>query len=141
MKVAFIGLGTMGEAMAKNVMKAGNELVVHNRTRNKEEALAAAGAKRAESPREAAADAEIILVCVSDTPDVEAMLMGENGAIHGARPGSVVVDMSTISPVATQKMAKALGGKGRGDVGRPGLRGVGGCQKGNLDHHDRRRGR
>ncbi|MBW2478563.1 MAG: NAD(P)-binding domain-containing protein, partial [Deltaproteobacteria bacterium] len=71
MKVAFIGMGTMGVGMAMNILKADHELTVHNRTREKEEPLAAEGANRAASPQEAAADAEIIVICVSDTPDVE----------------------------------------------------------------------
>ena len=132
MKVAFIGLGTMGESMARNVMKAGNELIIHNRTREKEEALSAEGAARAASPREAALEADVIIVCVSDTPDVEAMIMGKDGVINGAQPGSVVVDMSTISPVATQKMAKALAEKGVGMLDAPVSGGSEGAQKGTL---------
>lgn len=75
MKLAFIGLGTMGAAMAMNVLKAGHELTVHNRTREKEEALAKAGAARAGSPKEAATKAEVIITCVSDTPDVEEIIL------------------------------------------------------------------
>ncbi|MDR3603758.1 MAG: NAD(P)-dependent oxidoreductase [Syntrophaceae bacterium] len=112
MKVAFIGLGTMGEPMALNILKAGHDLVVNNRTRSKEELLAAHGAKRAITPLEAAREAEVIITCLSDTPDVEEVVLGDNGIIHGAQPGSVVVDMSTISPEATCRMADALSEKG-----------------------------
>ena len=105
MKVAFIGMGTMGVGMAMNILKAGHELTVHNRTRVKEEALADAGAQRAASPREAAAKAEIIVICVSDTPDVEEIILGDEGVIQGASQGAVVVDNSTISPRATRRMA------------------------------------
>ena len=112
MKVAFIGLGTMGAEMAKNILKAGHELTVYNRTRSKEEPLAAEGALRAQSPAQAASNARVIVTCVSDTPDVESVVLGENGIIDGARPGSVVVDMSTISPAAARRMAQKLGQKG-----------------------------
>lgn len=112
MKVAFIGLGTMGEPMALNILKAGHDLVVNNRTRSKEELLAAHGAKRAIMPLEAAREAEVIITCLSDTPDVEEVVLGDNGIIHGAQAGSVVVDMSTISPEATCRMADALSEKG-----------------------------
>ncbi len=112
MKSAFIGLGTMGIGMANNILKAGHELTVHNRTRDKEEALEKGGARRAATPREAAVGAEVIIICVSDTPDVREMILGENGIINGAAAGSVVVDMSTISPSATREMAAALAEKG-----------------------------
>ena len=112
MKVAFIGLGTMGEPMALNILKAGHDLVVNNRTKSKEELLAAHGAKRAITPLEAAREAEVIITCLSDTPDVEEVVLGDNGIIHGAHAGSVVVDMSTISPEATCRMAEALSEKG-----------------------------
>ena len=112
MKVAFIGLGTMGEPMALNILKAGHDLVVNNRTKNKEELLAAKGAKRAATPGEAACGAEVIITCLSDTPDVEKVVLGADGIIVGAQQGAVVVDMSTISPEATRKMAEALAEKG-----------------------------
>lgn len=95
MKVAFIGMGTMGAPMALNILKAGYVVTVHNRTREKETAAAAAGAQRAASPAEAAKAADIIITCVSDTPDVERIVLGENGVIQGARAGSLVIDMST----------------------------------------------
>ncbi len=98
--------------MALNVIKAGHDLVIHNRTGNKEELLAAHGAKRAASPREAALEAEVIITSLSDTPDVEEVVPGDNGIIQGARPGAVVVDMSTISPDATRKIAQVLRAKG-----------------------------
>ena len=79
MKIAFIGLGTMGIGMSLNLLKAGHEVTVHNRTRQKEEAVAKEGAKRAESPKEAAEGAEIIVTMVSDTPDVEEVVLGATG--------------------------------------------------------------
>jgi len=108
MNVAFIGMGTMGAPMALNILKAGHEVVVYNRTREKELPLADAGTLRADTPREAAADAGIIITCVSDTPDVEAVVLGDEGIIHGAPAGSLVIDMSTISPAATRQIAAKL---------------------------------
>ena len=108
MKVAFIGMGTMGAPMALNILTAGHAVVVHNRTREKELPLADAGALRADTPWEAAAQAELIITCVSDTPDVEAIILSDEGVVHGAAPGSLVVDMSTISPSATRHISATL---------------------------------
>ena len=132
MKVAFIGLGTMGTPMALNILKSGFELTVHNRSRDKEEITAKAGALRVGSPREAVAGAEIIITCVSDTPDVEAIILGENGVIHGARNGSIVVDMSTINPSDTRRIAEKLGKKGVKMLDAPVSGGSEGAQKGTL---------
>lgn len=132
MKVAFIGMGTMGAPMALNILKAGHEVTVHNRTREREEPVAKAGAKRAASPKEAAAGAEVIITCVSDTPDVEQVILGDNGVIHGAQAGSIVVDMSTISPAVTRHIAKKLGEKGVKMIDAPVSGGSEGAQKGTL---------
>jgi 3-hydroxyisobutyrate dehydrogenase len=132
MKVAFIGMGTMGAAMALNIIRAGHEVTVHNRRREREEPLAAAGARRAGSPKEASQGAEIIITCVSDTPDVEAVLLGESGVIHGAKTGAIVVDMSTISPSATRRMAAQLSPKGIRMLDAPVSGGSEGAQKGTL---------
>jgi len=132
LKVAFIGLGTMGGPMALNVMKAGHDLIIHNRTRHKEELLAAHGAKRAASPREAALEAEMIITSLSDTPDVEEVVLGNNGIIHGARPGSVVVDMSTISPDATRKIEQVVRAKGIKMIDAPVSGGSEGAKQGTL---------
>jgi len=132
MKVAFIGLGTMGAGMALNILRAGHQVTVHNRTREKEKAVAEKGAHRAESPREAAADAEIIVTMVSDTPDVEAVVLGENGVIYGAPQGAIVIDMSTISPAATRQMAEELGKKGIKMLDAPVSGGPEGAQQGTL---------
>ncbi len=112
MNVAFIGMGTMGAPMALNILKAGFGVTVYNRTREREEPVAEKGAKRAESPAKAAEGADVVIVCVSDTPDVQGVILGEEGVIRGASPGAVVVDMSTISPAATREMAAALEEKG-----------------------------
>lgn len=132
MKVAFIGMGTMGEPMALNILKAGHVVTVHNRTREKEVPVAEAGAHRAASPREASEGAEIIITCVSDTPDVEEIILGEEGVINGAKQGAIVIDMSTISPTATRRMAETLGEKGIKMLDAPVSGGSEGAQKGTL---------
>jgi 3-hydroxyisobutyrate dehydrogenase len=132
MNVAFIGMGTMGAAMALNILKAGHEVTVHNRSREREEPLAKAGARRAGSPKEAARGAEIVVTCVSDTPDVEAVVLGENGVIQGAGAGAIVVDMSTISPSATRRIGAELATKGIRMLDAPVSGGSEGAQKGTL---------
>jgi 3-hydroxyisobutyrate dehydrogenase len=132
MKVAFIGMGTMGTAMALNIIRAGHEVTVHNRSREKEEPLAKAGARRAGSPQDASQEADIIITCVSDTPDVEGVVLGENGVIHGAKTGAIVVDMSTISPSATRRMAAQLAARGIRMLDAPVSGGSEGAQKGTL---------
>ncbi len=112
MKVAFCGLGIMGRPQALNVMKAGHAMAVWARRRESMQPLAEAGATACASPSEAAALADVVFVMVSDTPDVEQVIFGPKGIIEGARSGTVVVDMSTISPVATRDMAKTLADKG-----------------------------
>ncbi|MGD1948911.1 MAG: NAD(P)-dependent oxidoreductase [Leptolyngbyaceae cyanobacterium] len=111
MKVAFIGLGTMGGPMALNLIAAGHHLTVHNRSRDRELPIADAGAQRADTPAAAAADADIIITCVSDTPDVETVVLGSDGVIAGAQPASLVIDMSTNSPKATRVIAAQLATK------------------------------
>ena len=107
-KVGFIGLGIMGMPMARNLLKAGFEVVAYNRTKSKAEQLAKEGAKKADSPRELAMECPVVITIVSDTPDVEEVILGKDGAIEGIKPGSVVIDMSTISPQATQEIAARL---------------------------------
>ena len=112
MKVGFVGLGIMGRPQALNLMKAGHVMAVWARRKESMRPLADAGATACASPSEAAALADIVFVMVSDTPDVEQVIFGPKGIVEGARPGTVVVDMSTISPVATRDMAKRLADKG-----------------------------
>ena len=132
MKVAFIGLGTMGIGMALNILKAGNELTVYNRTMGKEKDIINEGAKWANSPKNAAKDAEIIVTCVSDTPDVEELILGEKGIIHSAPKGSIVIDMSTISPAATRHISDELSTKGIKMLDAPVSGGPEGAQNGTL---------
>jgi 2-hydroxy-3-oxopropionate reductase len=112
MKVGFVGLGIMGRPQALNVMKAGHAMAVWARRKESMRPLADAGATACASPGEAAALADAVFVMVSDTPDVEHVIFGPKGIIEGARPGTVVVDMSTISPVATRDIATRLADKG-----------------------------
>ena len=107
-KVGFIGLGIMGRPMALNLKKAGFELYVHARRTESMEPLAAAGAITCASPAEVARQVDVIFTMVSDTPDVEQVILAEGGVLEGARAGSLVVDMSTISPSATRAMADRL---------------------------------
>lgn len=94
--------------MARRLIEAGHALVVHNRTRERERPLAELGARRAASPREAARDRELVITMVSDTPDVQAVVLGDDGAALGMERGSVLVDMSTIRPATTRLIAAAL---------------------------------
>ncbi|MBN2410477.1 NAD(P)-dependent oxidoreductase [candidate division KSB1 bacterium] len=110
-KIGFIGLGIMGTPMCLNLLKNGFEVTVYNRTMSKTQKLVGAGAKAAETPTLAAANADIIITIVSDSPDVEQVILGENGVIHGVKSGSVVIDMSTISPAVTRKIAAVLKAK------------------------------
>ena len=112
MNIAFIGMGIMGKPMAINLQKAGHTVYVHGRRPESMTPPLEAGCAGCGSIAEAAAQADIIIVMVSDTPDVEQVLFDDNGVIHGARPGSVVVDMSTISPTATRHMAARLRDRG-----------------------------
>ncbi len=131
-RIGFIGLGIMGQGMARNLLKASFPLTIWNRTANKMEALLAEGATAGSSPADVAANSDIIITCVSDTPDVEAVILGEAGVIHGAKPGALVVDCSTISPQATREMAAKLGEKGIHMVDAPTSGGSEGAARGTL---------
>ena len=110
--VGFIGLGIMGGAMSMNLLKAGFPLTIWNRTSEKMRPLLEAGAKPAKSPKEVAERSDIVIDMVTDSKDVEEVLLGSGGVIYGARPGTIVVDMSTISPIVTREIARKLGEKG-----------------------------
>jgi len=127
--VGFIGLGIMGKPMAKNLRKAGYPLVVHNRSQGAVQELAGLGAKRGASPREVAAQAKTIITMLPNSPDVELVALGPNGIIEGAQPGSLLVDMSTISPIVSQKVAAALKPKGMAMLDAP----VSGGEKGAIE--------
>jgi 3-hydroxyisobutyrate dehydrogenase len=108
MNIGFIGLGTMGAPMAKRLVDAGHRVTVHNRTRAREEPLAAHGAARATNPADAAAGAELVVTMVSDTPDVEEVVFGEHGVAAAIAVDALLVDMSTIAPGATRAFAERL---------------------------------
>jgi 2-hydroxy-3-oxopropionate reductase len=110
--IAFIGLGIMGKPMAANLMKAGHALFIYDVVKAPVAQLSAKGATACASAKEAAENAEVIVLMLPDTPDVEAAIFGENGVASGARPGSIVVDMSSISPIATRRFAERLGANG-----------------------------
>lgn len=132
MDVAFMGLGTMGAPMALNLLKAGHQVTVYNRTREKVAPLTAAGAEAVASPAEAAASAEIVVVCVSDSSDVEQVVLGEQGVATGARSGALVIDMSTISPSVTREIAQRLAEKGVRMIDAPVSGGSEGAKNGTL---------
>ncbi len=110
MRVAFLGLGIMGHPMASNLVKAGHEVTVWNRTLSPEKAVQ--GARTASTPAEAAKDAEVVWICVSDTNAVETVLFGPNGVEPSASDGMIVVDSSTIAPSATLRFAQKLQERG-----------------------------
>jgi len=111
-KVGFIGLCIMGMPMAHNLLKAGFAVVAYNRTAAKAKQLVKEGAGKANSPGELARECPVVIIIVSDTPDVEEVILGKGGVIEGVKPGSVVIDMSTISPQATREIAARLKEKG-----------------------------
>jgi 3-hydroxyisobutyrate dehydrogenase-like beta-hydroxyacid dehydrogenase len=120
MRIAFIGLGIMGRPMAENLLRAGFEVIAWNRTRARAEELAEQlGAGVAGSPAEAASMAEMTITIVPDVPEVEEVLLGERGAAEGARDGHLVVDMSTIAPSATRRIAEQLAGRAIGMLDAP----------------------
>lgn len=131
-RVGYIGLGIMGRGMAANLLKAGHPLTVWNRTAARADELVAAGATRAASPAELAAGCDLIFTCVSDTPDVLEVILGEQGVIAGARPGALVVDMSTISPQGAREIAAALAERSISFLDAPVSGGSEGAAKGTL---------
>lgn len=112
MKVGFIGLGIMGKPMSKNLIKAGYELVVYNRSREKARELEELGANWAESSAEVAAQCRVIITMLPNSPEVREVCLGENGIIKEAVPGSIVIDMSSIDPVESKAIGAALAQKG-----------------------------
>jgi 3-hydroxyisobutyrate dehydrogenase len=122
----------MGAAMAANIARPGFPLVVWNRTPGKAALPVSLGATEAATPRELAASVDIVVVCVSDTPDVQRVLLGEDGVLAAGVKGQLVVDCSTISPVGTREMACTLAGAGIAMIDAPVSGGSEGAQKGTL---------
>jgi 2-hydroxy-3-oxopropionate reductase len=127
--VGFIGLGIMGRPMAKNLLKAGYPLVVHSRSQGPVQELVGAGATPAGSPKDVAAQVDVLISMLPNSPDVELVALGRNGVIEGARHGLLFLDMSTISPIVSQKVGQALGGRGVRMLDAP----VSGGEKGAID--------
>ena len=132
MRVGFVGLGTMGGAMAANAARAGFEVSAWNRTPGRATALDDLGVHLLESPSAVAKSSEIVITIVSDTPDVEAVLFGPMGVAEGAAPGTLVVDMSTISPSATRTFADRLAASDVSMLDAPVSGGSEGARKGTL---------
>lgn len=131
-QVGFIGLGIMGQGMVKNLHKAGFSLTVWNRTRAKAESFRELGISIADTPADVAKNSDIIITCVSDSPDVESVVLGENGVIYGAHAGALLIDCSTISPQTTVKIAEKLHEKGVTMLDAPISGGSEGAAKGTL---------
>jgi 3-hydroxyisobutyrate dehydrogenase len=118
-RIGFVGLGTMGAAMAANLRRAGFDVTAWNRTPDRAPDLWALGATEAESPAEVARRSDVVVICVSDTPDVDAVLFGSDGIASGLASGGLVIDCSTISPDATARFAATLHDRGIGFVDAP----------------------
>ncbi|MFP4517334.1 MAG: NAD(P)-dependent oxidoreductase [Desulfovibrionales bacterium] len=118
-KIGFLGLGIMGRAMASNVLKAGYELVVYNRTREKALPLEKAGARVAGSPREATEESDVLLIMVTGPEAVDTILWGEQGAGEALAPGKTVVNMSSVSPAYTRSLAERVLQTGAGFIDAP----------------------
>ena len=111
-RAGFVGLGIMGNPMAANLLRAGFALTVWNRTVSRVEPLVAAGATAAGSPAAVARASDAVVICVSDSPDVEEVVLGPGGVAEGAKPGTIVIDCSTIAPATAKKVAAALDERG-----------------------------
>ncbi len=127
--VGFIGLGIMGRPMAHNLLRAGHRLVVHSRSRPPVDELVAAGALRAASPAEVAEAAATVITMLPDTPDLESVVEGPDGLLAHVHAGDLVVDMSTVDPLATRRIGAAFGERGAGYVDGP----VSGGEKGAIE--------
>jgi 2-hydroxy-3-oxopropionate reductase len=127
--IGFIGLGIMGRPMARNLIKAGYSLVVHSRSRGPVDEIVKAGATAAASPKDVAAQCDVLITMLPNSPDVEQVALGPSGIIEGARRGLILADMSTISPIVSQKVGKALEAKGVAMLDAP----VSGGEKGAID--------
>src|SRR2546425_12995542 len=128
-RIGFIGLGIMGKPMARNLLKSGHPLIVHSRSRAPVDELVGAGAADGKSPRGVAQQSDIVITMLADSPDVQQVVLGRDGVLEGIRPGSVLVDMSTISPLVTQEIANAVTAKGAQMLDAP----VSGGEKGAIE--------
>jgi 2-hydroxy-3-oxopropionate reductase len=131
-KIGFIGLGIMGAPMARNMVEAGYEVTVYNRSRSAVDELEKAGATGASSSREVAENSDVVITMLPDSPDVEAVVHGEDGVLAGLKSGALVVDMSTISPVVTEELAAKIQEAGASMLDAPVSGGDVGAQQGTL---------
>jgi len=131
-RIGFVGLGTMGAAMAQHMVAAYPEVTVWNRTPGRDTALIEAGARRGATPADVGAHADIVVLCVTDAPQVDEVLFGTDGVALGLHPGTLVIDCSTISPLRAQEMAARLRDQQVGFVDAPVSGGSEGAQKGTL---------
>jgi 2-hydroxy-3-oxopropionate reductase len=128
-RVGFIGLGIMGKPMAKNLLRGGFPLVVHNRSRSAVDELVKAGATAADSPREVATQVDVVITMLPNSPDVELVAVGPNGLKEGVKAGQLFIDMSTINPIVSQNLGKEFNAAGVAMVDAP----VSGGEKGAID--------
>ena len=128
--VGCVGLGTMGGPMAGHLLDAGHEVAVWNRTAAKADELVARGARLASSPADAAAGADVVVTCVSDSPDLEAVVLGDHGVVEGIGDGAVLLDCSTVAPSTELRIAEALTAKGAEVVDAPLSGGAEGARNG-----------
>ena len=127
--IGFIGLGIMGRPMAKNLLKAGFPLVVHSRRREPVDDLVKSGARPGQSPRDVASQCDVLITMLPNSPDVELVALGKDGIVEGCRGGLIYADMSTISPIVSQRVGQALAAKGVRMLDAP----VSGGEKGAID--------
>lgn len=131
-RIGFIGLGLMGKPMAKNLLKSGYAVTVFNRSRAAMDELAAVGAQLATAPNQVAQQSDVVMTCLPDSPDVEAVVLGDNGILSGSRPGMLYVDHSTIAPAISRKLYGALKLSGVDALDAPVSGGDIGAQQGTL---------
>ena len=131
-RLGFIGLGIMGAPMAANLLRAGYTLTVANRSRPAVDRLVAAGAAAAGGPREVAERSDVIITMLPDSPDVESVVLGPGGLIEGARPGQLLIEMSTIAPATARRAAEALAARGVAALDAPVSGGQAGAEQGTL---------
>ncbi|SIS42226.1 tartronate semialdehyde reductase [Kroppenstedtia eburnea] len=132
MRVGFIGLGIMGKPMARNLIRAGYKLVVHNRTVSKADELVREGAEAAENPRRVAEKSDVVITMLPDSPDVKKVVEGVDGIFEGAREGSLLIDMSTISPVVSRELSRKARERNLGMLDAPVSGGEPGAEEGTL---------
>lgn len=131
-RIGFIGLGVMGKPMAANLLKAGFPLVVHNRSAAAVEELTTAGAAAADSPKDVALQADVVITMLPDSPDVERVALGADGILAGLRSGMLLIDMSTISPAMSKQIAESFAQKGVLSLDAPVSGGDVGAKQGTL---------